>query len=275
MGKPPTRVFKLERRVLVWLMVAVTVSGTVAAGTVTGLGSVLAVAIGAMLLLAALGWGLWSAAPDPDDARVNLGTGLLVSVIVAAAVGSAQFAIDDRRTRAEDRRDVLVREATRQHDERVRLASDRQDLRMTIGLQDSLAGADFMNADLKQFFLAGKNLQKARFVDATLVDAVLTGADLSFADLRGANFHRAELLNTDLRFADLRGADLSEANLTGAKLAGADLRGVNVDGATLGAKLAGADLSEVDLGGATLLGATADANTLWPANFNHEMVKTR
>jgi uncharacterized protein YjbI with pentapeptide repeats len=224
--------------------------------------------MGALLLLAALGWGLWSAAPDPDDARVNLGTGLLVSVIVAAAVGSAQFAIDDRRTRAEDRRDELVRKTAEARDERIRQASERQDLRMTIGLQPSLVGIDLHKKDLTDFYFARKNLEEARLDHAVLVDANFEHARLVNAKLDGASLRNASLFEADLSSADLRGADLTDANLSGAKLASVDLRHAIVAGARLGADLGGLDLSQTDVAGADLRGATADSQTVWPHGFN-------
>jgi len=266
MGETRAKVLRLDRQPLLTLIIVVTACGTTAVGTVTGIGSVLAVALGFLVALAALGWGLWRTEPKPQDARANLGAGLLVGVIVAGAVGCAQYAIDERRSDSERRRD-----------DKAEKSSHKLSLRTTVGLQRTLAGFDFKGEDLTEFFFSGKNLQEARFADASLVDAVMSRADLSFADLQHANLHHAELLETDLRFTDLRGADLTGANLTGATLEGADLRGVDVDGAALGAaRLAGADLSDVkNLGRADLRGASADANTIWPPGFNHEGVRTQ
>jgi hypothetical protein len=259
-----------------WLIGGVSVIGTVVAGAVTGVGSAIAAAIGVLVALATVGLVLWRAAPNRREAKSSLGTGLLVSVVVAGAVGSAQFAIDDRRTGLENRRA-----------EAVRRAADRQSLRITIGLQSSLIGIDLSEGDLTGFYLAGKDLEAARLDRAVLAGANLERAHLLNARLHKANLHKASLFEADLRDADLSGADLSAANLSGAKLAGADLTGADLRDTRLGADFhgasvpydlrgvdlagadfRGADLTEAHLRDANLHGARYDSGTRWPAGFD-------
>ena len=274
MASTPRRV--VREPPLLWLIGAVSVSGTVVAGAVTGVGSAIAAAIGVLVALATIGLSLWRTAPNRREAKSSLGTGLLVSVVVAGAVGSAQFAIDDRRTRLENQRADAVRRAT-----------DRQSLRITVGLQRSLVGIDLSERDLNRFYLARKNLEAARLERALLAHASLERARLRNARLHQANLHNASLFETDLRGADLSGADLSAANLSGAKLGGADLTGTNLRATKLGAdfhgasvpydlrgvdlrgaNFRGADLTHAQLRGADLHGAFYDSATRWPAGFN-------
>jgi uncharacterized protein YjbI with pentapeptide repeats len=94
-------------------------------------------------------------------------------------------------------------------------------------------------------------------------------AYLSGAELRGAYLSRTDLFHVDLAGADLRGADLGEANLSNANLCGADLSGANLWRADLSdSNLGGADLNRANLIGADLKGATYDAFTRWPHNFD-------
>jgi uncharacterized protein YjbI with pentapeptide repeats len=238
---------KVGRQPLLWLVGAVAVSGTAVAGTATGVGAAIATAIGVLVVLATLGWALWRTAPDRQDAKTSLGTGLLVSVIVAGAVGSAQFAIEDRRTRLEHQRD----------------------LRLTIGLQPSLAGINLSDQDLAEFDFFGKHLEEAMLDRTTLVRANLGRTGLCNAHLADANLQRASLLEADLRGAVVAGSDLRGANLSGANLAGADLRETKLAGATLeAADLRGATLVDTDAGSARLNGALVDAETQWPAGFD-------
>jgi uncharacterized protein YjbI with pentapeptide repeats len=236
---------KVDRQPLLWLVGAVSVSGTAVAGTATGVGAAIATAIGVLVVLATLGWALWRAAPNRQDAKTSLGTGLLVSVIVAAAVGSAQFAIDDRRTHLEGRRD----------------------LRLTIGLQRSLAGIDLSKQDLTGIYLAGKNLENARLAETTLAEAILDHARLCNAVLTAADLQHAQLFEADLRYADLRSSDLRGADLSGADLRWADLRGTKLSRAKLGADLRGASLQGTDVSAADLRAARVDDQTEWPDGF--------
>ena len=273
MGTTPGR--PLRGTGLLWLIGGVSVIGTVVAGPLTGVGSAIAAAIGVIVALATVGLALWRGAPNRREAKSSLGTGLLVSVVVAGAVGSAQFAIDDRRTELENRRADAAR----------RIA-DRQSLRITIGLQSSLIGIDLSKGNLQGFYLAGKNLEAARLERAVLAGANLERAHLVNAKLHKANLHRATLFETDLRDADLSGANLSGANLSGAKLSGADLTGADLRDARLGgdfrgasvpydlrgadlagADFRGADLTEAHLRDANLHGARYDAQTRWPTGF--------
>jgi Pentapeptide repeats (8 copies) len=125
-----------------------------------------------------------------------------------------------------------------------------------------LRNVDLRRADLEHADLRGAKLKGVRLNEALLLEASLQGANLESADLEGAR----------LVGVDLRGAYLVNANLTGASLLGADL-----GGATLcNAKLEGADLSDALMwtevfgvyGDVDLKGATADARTRWPTNFD-------
>jgi uncharacterized protein YjbI with pentapeptide repeats len=272
-----------RRRRFRWLVVAVSVSATVVAGTVAGVGSPIAATIGVLVALGTIGWTLWRAAPDPQQARSNLGTGLLVSIVVAGAVGSAQLTIDERRRVIE-----LERQQAGQR------AADRLSLSTTVGLQKSLVGLDLGARDLTRFYFADKNLRQASFEHATLVranferanlrdagfrradlrlaglyaadlrGAILAGADLGDAEVSGATLRLADLTGAHLRRTDLQGACLREAFLPGADLRGADLRAADV----AKADLRGADLRGANLRGADFSGAMADARTRWPAGVD-------
>jgi uncharacterized protein YjbI with pentapeptide repeats len=268
----------LRQRRLLWLVGGVSVGGTVMAGAFTGFALPIAMAIGVLVALGTVGWSLWRNAPDPQQAKSNLGTGLLVSIVVAAAVGSAQFAIDDRR-----------RDIERQRQEAAQRLATWQNLRITVGLQKSLVGIDLSDRDLTAFYLANKNLGAARLEQAVLEKANLERANLEDAELRGANLRGARLFEATLRGASLRGADLSYAIANGANLSVADLRGAHLRktalqtaclrraflaGADLrradlrAADLRGADLRGADLRGANLHGVTANSRTRWPAGFD-------
>jgi hypothetical protein len=243
-GRPRPNV---GRQRLLWLVGAVAVSGTAVAGTATGIGAAIATAVGVLVVLATLGWALWRTAPNRQDAKTSLGTGLLVSVIVAGTVGTAQVAIDDRRTRLEHQRDLKLR----------------------IGLQPSLIGIDLSQEDLDEFDFVRKHLEEANLNGASLVRAKLGWSGLCNAQLKNARLERAELVGADLRGAVFIGADLRGANLNGANLAGADLTKARLDGAELaGADLSGTTLRNSNPSAASLPGARIDANTDWPPGFD-------
>jgi Pentapeptide repeats (8 copies) len=143
--------------------------------------------------------------------------------------------------------------------------------------------------NLKGAHLEGANLDDANLEGATLADAHLEGASLDWANLQRANLQRANLAGAYLQHAHLAGADLGMANLEGALLGGAILRGAHLHGANLErawlqwAHLEGADLKRANLesaqlwgtklqganlDGAQLQGATYDADTVWPDEFD-------
>lgn len=89
--------------------------------------------------------------------------------------------------------------------------------------QATVAGRNFVGADLRGARLIHLDLRGQNFQSADAAGAVFAGSLLN-----GANFSRVDLRGADLRDACLRGA-----NLTGAKLAGADFTGADVTGATV------------------------------------------
>ena len=257
-------------------------------GMLARVGASIAAAMSALVALGTIGSWLWQAAPDRQQAKSNLGTGLLASVVVAAAIGSAQFAIDDRRRDIERARQLAAQKA-----------ADRQNLRLTLGLQPSLSGTDLANMDLKGFSFSGKRLQQvdltgaklagAKFKgatmrlveldDADLRGAIMSGAVIDLGELRGANLEGADLQGAKLRQADLRGGNLRHTRLMGAcmhyaSLAGADLRGAHLRLADLrGADLSGADLRAARLDGARLHPVSADSKTRWPASMKRRSIR--
>jgi uncharacterized protein YjbI with pentapeptide repeats len=240
----------IRRDARVSLLVAAVVGGAVlAARTAAEASWSIAIAIGLLVALAALGARLWWDAPDRQQAKANLGTGLLVSVVVAGAVGGAQFAIDDRR-----------RDAEHQREERANRAAAQQSLRLTVGRED-LRNIDLSGEDLRKFYFAHKRLWYANLRKADLSLAVLNSADLRGADLDGADLTKAQLLDVTLIEARLHAAKLNEVVLRGdyAQLDRADLSG---------ADLRGADLRAGTLDGANLEGARCDSATQWPRDFD-------
>lgn len=78
-----------------------------------------------------------------------------------------------------------------------------------------LAGVNLQRADFRDASLIGATLSSSNLADADLSDTDLTGAGLAGSRLIGANLRRTALTN-----ADLSGADLSRCDLTQAILAG-------------------------------------------------------
>jgi uncharacterized protein YjbI with pentapeptide repeats len=118
-----------------------------------------------------------------------------------------------------------------------------------------LDGAGFDNALLNEAHLDGAHLHGAllggvRFVKAQLGGADLGGAKLAAARFVDANLVRAVLIGADLTGAEFTGADLTGARLMRTRLEGADLRSATIDDTT------------------RLRGASWDATTRWPANFD-------
>jgi hypothetical protein len=101
-----------------------------------------AAAAGGLVGLAGIGWLLWRTAPDPLQAKADLGTGLLIGVVVATVVGGAQIGIDERRRDAERRQQAATQRA-----------AEQQSLRLTVGLREELAGIDLSGQDLSGFYL--------------------------------------------------------------------------------------------------------------------------
>jgi len=266
---------RARRRRLLWLVGAVSVGGTAVAGTFTGAGSPTAAAIGVLVALCTGGWALWRAAPDLQQARSNLARGLLVSIVVAAAIGGAQLAIDDSQGQTELKRHVAAQNV-----------AGRQDARLTVGLQKGLVGIELSNRDLRRFYFARKNLEEATFEQATLFEANLERANLRNAEFPRADLRHASLFEAKLQGANLRGADLGHALVNGARLSLADLTGAHLRGAKLrdvslrwaflvGADLHGADLRDADIRGADLRGADLRGTNLRGANLGGAIADSR
>jgi uncharacterized protein YjbI with pentapeptide repeats len=103
---------------------------------------------------------------------------------------------------------------------------------------------------------------------ADLADAVIRHSNLARAWLGDARLDRAELQRTDLRQASAVRASFVKANLREAHLEGANLREADLREADL----RGADMRARHLDQAILTGALADANTVWPPNYDLSQV---
>jgi hypothetical protein len=147
----------------------------------------------------------------------------LVGAVVAFVILGLQSATEEQRRNIEQRQQSIADEARAQQ-ERI---ADRQDLQVTISMQNNLAGIDLADRKLDGFYFRGKVLRDARLVRASLREANLTGADLTGADLSQANLSGASLRGANLRGARLRDALLNEADLTGANFLASDLRGAD------------------------------------------------
>ena len=245
-------------------------------------------------VLCGLGLFLW--ALDANKSWGNLGEGLLVSVVVAVVLLVVQNDADQRTRDSEQRRDDMLR-----------VVSESQNLRLTIGLRSDLSGIDLRGRPLQDALLAKKLLNGAYLEGAHLERAILRGArlrhatgavnmtgadltaaDLTLADLSGekspsfllgarlsdATLKRTVLIRAVLRTADLqrvkaRGALLQGADLRHADLRAADLTGANLHSADLrGARLQGARLCDAELQNTRLEGVQHSGSTLWPESFD-------
>ena len=174
------------------------------------------------------------------EARQSIGASLVTGAVISLAFFFVQNADEDN----------------------TRKISDRQTLRVTVGLQRDLSGADLNNQDLSGFDLSKKDFSDADLHSATLADATLLRARLDRAQLDEANLEHADLTEASLVQAELNGADLEQAGMRRAVLDGAVIgegangKGANLSKATLvDADLRGACLAFADLRGAVLGGA--------------------
>jgi uncharacterized protein YjbI with pentapeptide repeats len=126
----------------------------------------------AIIAVLALGVWLWWPPGADADRSSELGATLIGGAVVAIAVL------------------YLERQVSSE--------AERRELRLQLGLQNSLAGIDLRNRDLSGFHLAGKDFR---------------GANLAGANLRGANLSGGNLRDATLNGADLRGAKLDETPL--------------------------------------------------------------
>lgn len=95
---------------------------------------------------------------------------------------------------------------------------------------ESLAGADFTEAQGPGIMVRGRNLSHSLWLRADLRGATLADTNLTGAQLAGANLRGASLVGVNLSEADLSGCDLSGALLQAVNLAGANLSGVRMFG---------------------------------------------
>jgi uncharacterized protein YjbI with pentapeptide repeats/endonuclease YncB( thermonuclease family) len=219
------------------------------------------------------------------EARESLGSTLMTG----AVIGVAFFFVNHATTQNEKKiADAQAQE--REHAAQVLAdASQRfakeQEVRLTVGLQHDLSGADLSNKNLSGVDFSGKNLEGADLRGAALHGANLVGANLRNARLddaqldpskpypaadlsrdrmegavlSGARLQRVKLEGTQLegaifgrskggKSADLEYALLVNADLRGACLAGANLRHAHISGVDFtGADLTGADLRSAQL----------------------------
>ncbi len=92
--------------------------------------------------------------------------------------------------------------------------------------KQTLIGADFANADLKEATFYLTNLQNANFSGSDLQGASFFDAKLQDADLSNTN-----MKNVTMDSAILNGANLSNSNLEGAFAYNAQFENVIIDGA--------------------------------------------
>jgi Pentapeptide repeats (8 copies) len=206
------------------------------------------VALGLVIALLAGGSVLWRWG---DEKQRQLGTGLMGGLVVATAVGFAQY-----------------------ENERARESSaQREALRFALATQQDLTGLDAKGENLDGFYIRQKVLKVARFTDTKLQGAVLQRSDLYDADLRGADLTDANLIAVDLCGAEL---DTSPDTGRSTNLAGADLWRASLYKAKMdsGTNLSGARLEDTDLRRARglerakLEGAAYDSSTDWPQGFH-------
>jgi uncharacterized protein YjbI with pentapeptide repeats len=208
-------------------------------GRTTAIVVVAAIAV----VLTILSWGLFK---DKNESRLakllglkeaglrnaearELGSSLLTGLVVAVSVMLLQIILD----------------IAREKDAR------EEQLRLSIGVSQDLAGLDAHGSSLSEISLAGKNLDRADLSDSNLSNANLEGASLREADLRGA----------DLEGASLYRANLARAQLAGANLDGADLRFAHL--ADAGVYTQEDDYEEA----ASFEGAQANARTCFPPDI--------
>jgi uncharacterized protein YjbI with pentapeptide repeats len=220
----------------------------------------IAATVGVLVLLGTIGFNWWRAAADPRMARSNLGTGLLVGILVATTIGATQLSIDRARETA------------------ARKAADQLHLRTSL-MPRNLEYSDLHGLDMTGIRFVGKNLRQASFVGATLVDAHFEDAKLQYAEFQGAELRQATLFGANLKNANLAAADLRDADARDSVLRGADLRAALLSKARLTsaclrkALLAGADLRKAKLGAANLHGANLDIADLENSDISVKYVR--
>lgn len=145
-----------------------------------------------------------------------------------------------------------------------------------------LTGIDLTGTDLSNAFLKELGLVQAVMPGATLEHAKLSGSFLNGAEMEGAKMEGADLARASLFQAQLDGADLRNVNFQGAILKEADLRCAWLQGADLGPNLQESPSNsdpvktfDERFQGAQFDGATYDAETTFPPDFNPDEYKMK
>lgn len=239
-----------------------------------------------------------------QQGRGALGTSLLTGAVISLAFFLLQGEHDKHEKQIADKQAKRERTIADQQAKKDKEISDQQALRITVSLQDNLAGTDLSGKDLRTIDLGAKNLSGTDLRGAMLERVRLVGANLRHAQLEDADLHRADLTDAELQGATLNGANLTKtqlvranlkdatigkirggkpANLAGAQLINADLRGaclagVNLKGAHLsGADFTGAVLTNADLKGAELEldGVPVNLKKAWAAGVDMGHISRR
>lgn len=129
--------------------------------------------------------------------------------------------------------------------------------RDSIAVAPTLTGFFPDDHGVKEMTFSGKYLEYARLARKDLTGSYMNDTHLTKADLKGA-----KLIHVNLERADLYQAELQTATLDKAELAGADFTEAQLQGAKLGKAILGNGVKPE-----LFDGATADANTCWPAKF--------
>jgi uncharacterized protein YjbI with pentapeptide repeats len=214
-------------------------------GTFVGLASIGLLGSGMFLC-----WGCWR----EGNGRQDLGIRLVTGAVVAIAVLALQVLFDRQLAHVEDRHQT--EQAARNEAFQQQLA--RENLRLTLGVQNDLRNIDLSNRSLSSIYLGGKDLRSAKLVGAGLRGATLAGARLEQADLQGAHLEDAHLDNAYLDGAGLQWAHLQGAVFSGAKLSDADFTRADLRGADLRTAINPPEHR------ASFSQAEYDAHTKWP-----------
>ncbi|MBE2315768.1 pentapeptide repeat-containing protein [Solirubrobacter sp. CPCC 204708] len=190
-----------------------------------------------------------------------------MSVVVAIALTAAQRDGDKRR---EDQ--------LRLNERRQQRADEKENLQLTLTLEEDLTGLALPGRDLSGLFLVRKILKRANLQGADLRRSDLSASVFDGATLRWARLDRARMAGTRFVGTDLREARFDGANLSGVYFRGAKSRRLNETSfrhATLNAshleraELVAADLTESSLYEAQLDWVDArqtilrDADLMW------------
>ena len=134
---------------------------------------------------------------------------------------------------------------------------------------------DFEDANLSWIVFQGRNLSRAKLINANLFQSVLNRTDLSgsnlfLAYLRHADLSDANLANVTMSRTLTRGVKLWGANMSGAALDGLDLSGVRLNQAILFRAVCNkVNFDSAHLDGADFSGAMFTSSIFTNAQFSH------